>query len=147
MMLVLAGLVIGGVGMVTVLQLSGTEARMDEQDREVFSAFLAVVSDPRRLKRVQISRRTSFNDYTQYAEFDTSLLAEMEYVHYDYLYGGSGKAEGDIYVKLTLRSADENEGTEIVVMQRDGDLYRVEYHGAAFVVRCDAMTEWIDRQK
>lgn len=161
--LVLAVCGLAFLGIFTFSRLRDSGVRMDREDRRVFASLTERLASAENIVGVQIQVNSTMGDYERYKGFDKSLLAGLEYVHHEYLYGGSGSPGADMTITVTLyrdRHAPLFEKiltlwdgffgtafaarTETVTLCRDGDMFRVTCGEAMFTASCPAMAEWLD---
>ena len=156
-----AGMVL--LGFVTFSKLRDSDSRMDREDRAAFAALAERLSSAENIVGVQIQVNSTMGDYDRYRGFDKALLAGLEYVHHEYLYGGSGVVNDNVAVTVTLYRKrfspfwekvltvlDTWFGTEFaarteeLLLYRDGDVFRVTCGEAMFTASCPALTEWLE---
>ena len=147
----------------TFTRLHDSETRLEREDRTAFAELSDRLSDPENIISVQIQVQSTMGDYARYTDFNKSLLAGLTFAHHEYLWGGTGTADRDTAITVTLYKApadpllrrilsffDETFGTdwqtatEKVVLYMDRDVYRITYRKCSFTAQCDAMTEWIN---
>ena len=164
--IVLAAVGMALAGSLTFLHLRDSGARMDREDRAAFASLEARLAVPENIVSVQIQVDSTMGDYERYGGFDRTLLAGLEYLHHEYLYGGSGGMGEDMTITVTLyreRHAPVLEkicilwdkifgtayakSTETMVLRRDGDVFRVACGETMFAAACPAMSAWIDARR
>ncbi|MBR4959647.1 MAG: hypothetical protein IKY52_01980 [Clostridia bacterium] len=151
------------LGIFTFSRLRDSGVRMDREDRRAFASLTERLASAENIVGVQIQVNSTMGDYERYKGFDKSLLAGLEFVHHEYLYGGAGLPGTDMTITVTLyrdRHAlwvekiltlwDKVFGTafsvstEKVTLCRDGDVFRVTCGETMFTASCPAMAEWLD---
>ena len=90
------------LGIFTFSRLRDSGVRMDREDRAAFAALAERLSSAENIVGVQIQVNSTMGDYDRYHGFDKALLAGLEYVHQEYLYGASGSAGDDMTITVTL---------------------------------------------
>lgn len=165
LVLIFAACALCAAGWLTFARLQDAGTRLEREDRAAFTQLTERLAVPENITGVQIQVRSTMGDYSRYDGFDKTLLGGMTFAHHEYLRGGSGTADTDLTVTVTLYKTpsgtlthrllgflDRTFGTdwlaktEKVVLHRDGDVFRVQYREASFVVVCEEMAAWIDER-
>lgn len=162
----LAAVMLTGMGVFTFGRLRDSAARLDREDRAVFASLEKRLADPENIIGVQVQVGSTMGDYDRYSGLDKALLSGMEFVHHEYLYGGTGDPGEDMTITVTLYRTplpsvveklltlwDELFGTryarqqEKVILHRDEDVFRVTCGESSFTAACPALTKWLEERK
>ena len=161
--LVLAAAAMAALGIFTFGRLHDSESRMAREDRAVFDSLTQRLQDPENITGVRIQVDSTMGDYDRYNGFDKTMLAGLEFLHHEYLYGGTGSPGEDMTITVTLYKPklpplvekilfvwDETFGTdyaartENILIHRDEDVFRITCGESNFTAACPGMTEWLD---
>ncbi len=153
------------LGLLTISNLSDTEARLDKEDRAAFAELADRLADKESITGVKVQVASTMGDYRRYEGFDKSLLAGLAFVSHEYLYGGGEEPNRDIAMTVTLYKRPGNPVTEWVmglsdrlfgtgyltavedvVMYLDGEWLRVSYGDASFTAVSEEIFAWVEER-
>ncbi len=156
---------LAALGILTFTRLSDAEVRLDREDRAAFQELAERLADGENITGVKVQVASTMGDYRRYEGFDKGLLAGLEFVSHEYLYGGGDAPAQDIAMTVTLYKRPGNpvvewlyglsdrffgtaylSAVEEVVLYLDGEWLRVKYGDASFTAVSEDIFDWVNER-